>query len=338
MPLSDPGSGISHSSKRTLLVSDLSVLLVAVIWGSSYVVMQEVGESVPAASFLALRFLTALPVIILMSARTLPRLTRSEVTSGTFFGTLLFLILILETVGVKHTSAANAGFLITVSVVLIPLLERIISRRRQRAVVYGATVTALVGCGLLVLEGGFRPQPGDLIILGAALVRATQITLFGRRSGASRAQSLTNLTLVEFVVVCLLAGTLSGFTSVPVWDAAGSVSLENWLLICYLGVLGTSYAFFIQLRAARGSSSTRVGLILATEPLFAAVFAVAAAGEHIGLIQGTGGAMIVLAALVGRRFEGRPVGKPRPARPGNADEPSRTPSAEEATEGQGPVR
>ncbi|WP_019711459.1 hypothetical protein [Streptomyces xinghaiensis] len=80
-----------------------------------------------------------------------------------------------------------------------------------------------------------------------------------------------------------------------------------------------------------------MGLILATEPLFAAVFAVAA-GQHIGLIQGTGGAMIVLAALAGRRFGGRPVGKPRPARPGYADEPSRTPSSEEATEGQGPVR
>jgi len=50
------------------------------------------------------------------------------------------------------------------------------------------------------------------------------------------------------------------------------------LLIAYLGVLGTSFAFFVQLRSARLSSSTRVGLILCTEPVFATIFAVLAAG------------------------------------------------------------
>ncbi|MDQ1029475.1 drug/metabolite transporter (DMT)-like permease [Streptomyces umbrinus] len=299
-----------REDRRATVPLDLSVLLVAVIWGSSYVVMQDVGESVSAASFLALRFMTALPVIVLIAARTLPHISRSEVVSGAFFGSLLYGILILETVGVKHTSAANSGFLITVSVVLIPVLERVISRRRQAAMVYAATVTALVGCGLLVLEGGLHPQSGDLIILGAALVRATQITLFGRQSGVTGKQSLSNLTLVEFLVVCLLASITSAFTSTPVWEASGAVSGQNWLLIAYLGVLGTSYAFFVQLRAARLSSSTRVGLILATEPLFAAVFAVLAAGEGIGLIQGIGGALIVLAAIVGRHFEGRNKAEP----------------------------
>ncbi|MFF4740191.1 DMT family transporter [Streptomyces sp. NPDC001262] len=320
MPLPAPFRGAAHEHRRSLLMSDASVLLVAVIWGSSYVVMQDVGESVSAAGFLSLRFLTALPAIALIAAPTLRRITRSELLSGAFFGTLLFGILILETVGVKHTSAANSGFLITVSVVLIPVLERFISHRRQSVMVYAATVTALIGCGLLVLEKGLHPQSGDLIILGAALIRATQITLFGRRSGASAAQSLSNLTLVEFVVVTLLAGAASCFTPEPVWQAAGAVSGQNWLLIAYLGVLGTSYAFFIQLRAARTSSSTRVGLILATEPLFAAVFAVLTAGEGIGLVQGIGGGLIVLAATVGRHFEGRGAANGPPAQ---GEEPPR---------------
>ncbi|AEW99368.1 DMT family transporter [Streptantibioticus cattleyicolor] len=298
-----------------VLLTDLSVLVVAVIWGSSYVVMQDVGRAVPAASFLALRFLTAIPAIALMAAPTLRNLTRSELLSGIGFGTLLFGILILETVGVKHTSAANSGFLITVSVILVPVLERVISRRTQSPVVYGATVTALIGCGLLLLSDGLHPHPGDLIILGAAFVRATQITLFGRHN-SGRPQSLSNLTLVEFCVVCLLATGASVVGGSPVWRDAGTVSGGNWLLIGYLGVLGTSYSFFVQLRAARKSSSTRVGLILATEPLFATLFAVVAAHEGLGAFQGLGGALIVLAAVVGRQFEGRaPAPAPAADRP-----------------------
>lgn len=285
-------------------MDDLSILLVAIIWGSSYVVMQVVGEEVEAGAFLTLRFVWALPVILLFALRTLPRLTRDEVLTGAFFGTLLYGILISETVGVLYTSAANAGFLITVSVVLVPLLERVISNRRQLGVVYLATVAALVGCGMLLLSDGFRPQPGDLIILVAAMIRATQITLFGRRSGGAR-QSLVNITLVQFTMVCLLAGVTSVVTGPPAWQAAGQIAPGTWLLIVYLGVLGTSFAFFAQLRAARAASSTRVGLILSTEPLFAALFAVVLAGETLSPLQIIGGALIVVSAAVGRVYEGR---------------------------------
>ena len=226
---------------------------------------------------------------------------------------LLYGILILQTVGVTRTSAANSGFLITVSVILVPVFERIVSRRRQSLMVYAATVTALAGCGLLLLADGLHPHPGDLIILAAAFVRATQITLFGRTTAGTGLRSLPDITLVEFVVVFALAALTSGFTGTPVWEAAGTVGTGDWLLIAYLGVLGTSYSFFVQLRAARRSSSTRVGLILATEPLFATAFALVAARESIGVSQGLGGALIVVAALVGRRFEGRAA----PAGPGD---------------------
>lgn len=302
-----PGPGLPPPGlppQRAIALTDLSILLVAITWGSSYVVMQAVGQSVPAASFLALRFVAAIPVIAILAVRTLPRLTGTEVVTGVVFGALLYGILILETVGVKYTSAANAGFLITVSVVLVPVLERIISGRIQPLMVYVATLTALLGCGLLLLStGGLHPRSGDLIILAAAMVRATQITLFGRRSTGAT-QSLVNLTLVEFVVVCLLATATSGLAGQPVWTVVGNISGANWLLIVYLGVVGTSFAFFAQLRGARTTSSTRVGLILCTEPVFSTLFAVLVAGESLIMVQILGGALVVASATVGRGMEG----------------------------------
>lgn len=284
------------------LTDDLLIVLVAVIWGSSYVVMQEVAADTPSAAFLMLRFLCALPAIALPALRSLPRLTWNELLTGVFFGTLLYAILILETLGVQFTSAANAGFLITVSVVLIPPLERVLGRRRHLPVVYAMTVVAVVGCGLLLLSEGTRFRSGDVLILAAALIRAAQITLFGRRS-PERAQSLTNLTFVEFVVVAALAALTAMANGDNLTDVVGDVSGSHWLLIAYLGVLGTSFAFFVQLRAARAGSSTRVGLILSTEPVFATGFAVLVAGDVLTPLQILGGAMIVVAAAVGRTYD-----------------------------------
>jgi len=283
-------------------LGDIAILVVAVIWGSSYVVMQVVGRDVPAATFLMLRFLCALPVIALLAARSLPRITRSEVSTGIFFGFLLYGILIQETVGVRYTSAANAGFLITVSVVLIPPLERVISSGRQPAVVYLMTITALIGCSLLLLSHGLRPHAGDFIFLGAAAVRATQLTLFGRRPNGA-AQSLVNVTFVEFVVVAMLAAITALASGSPPWQVT-AIGARDWMLIAYLGVLGTSFAWFVQLRTARAASSTRVGLILSTEPVFATVFAVVAAGNRLDAGRILGGLLVVLSAAVGRGFEG----------------------------------
>lgn len=291
----------SRTDRGALFRSDLSILAVAVVWGSTFVVMQVVGESVPPAALLALRFLIALPPVLLLAAPSLRGLTRGEVLTGAAFGVMLYGILMLETIGVRHTSAASAGFLITVSVVLVPLLERVVNRRSQPGTVYAATVVALLGAALLLLRDGLHPRSGDLIILAAAMVRAGQLTLSGRHT---HGRSPQNLTAVQFVVVATLATLTSVLTGRPVWSVAAGVDGGSWLLIAYLGVLGTAFAFFAQLRAARLSGPTRVGLILCTEPVFATAFAVAVGGESLGPLQVIGGLLMACAALAGRTAPG----------------------------------
>ncbi len=87
------------------------------------------------------------------------------------------------------------------------------------------------------------------------------------------------------------------------------------MLIAHLGVLGTSFAWFVQLLTARAASSTRVGLILSTEAVFATVFAVVAAGNRLDVVQILGGLLLVLSAAVGRGFEGHARAPGPPAGP-----------------------
>ncbi|WKB37311.1 DMT family transporter [Terrilactibacillus sp. S3-3] len=82
-----------------------------------------------------------------------------------------------------------------------------------------------------------------------------------------------------------------------------SASPTFWLLTIYLAFFCTLLAFYIQLAMIRRTSPTRVGLLLGTEPLFAALFAVFVGGEHLTSQEWIGGLLIVASAYFGRHIE-----------------------------------
>ncbi|MFD3355479.1 DMT family transporter [Streptomyces fradiae] len=292
---------------------DLGVLGVAIVWGSTYVAMQWSGQFISVPAFLFLRFAMGALVITLLSLHAWRKVSREEFSLGVLFGVLLFGILFLETLGVRYTLASNAGFLISLSVMLVPLIERIFLRARIAPSIYPLTLLSLAGCALLTLNQGFSVRSGDLIILAAAVIRAAQIVLFGSRA-KGRELSLVRVTAIELWVVAAGGLLFSLVQPARSWHEITHLPGDAWLVIAYLGVAGTAFAFLTQLHAARVSSPTRVGLVLSTEPFFAAVFAVVLLSEHLGPLQLAGGALVLLSAYLGRWVDARRRTPPPPAR------------------------
>ena len=117
---------ISQSRVRLLQGSDLLLLLVAVIWGSSYGVAKQALAFYPVLGFLAVRF--CLTFVIL-----LPQLRgegRQAWAPGIPLGGVMLAIFLCETYGVLHTSASNAAFLISLCVVITPFVEWLMFDRR----------------------------------------------------------------------------------------------------------------------------------------------------------------------------------------------------------------
>ncbi|MBD2781886.1 DMT family transporter [Xenorhabdus szentirmaii] len=294
-------------SRGRLWMLDIGLLTVALSWGASYSLMQLIihaGVTVPL--FLMLRFALAVPFMFLGTRIRLRNITRGEIVNGLIFGILLYAILTFETLGVKYTSAANAGFLIALSVVLVPFFERVLGKRKQSKFVYFTCFLSLFGGGLLSFSanGSIGFNFGDSLILLAALIRGFQIFMFGRQT-AGKPYSLINITLIELVTVAVL-----GLASVIVIEPGAlryipEISPAVWGYILFLSLLATAFAFLMQLYAAKTTSPTRVGLILSLEPAFAAMFAVTIMGETLGILQGMGGLIIVCAALMGRIVEGK---------------------------------
>lgn len=75
-----------------------------------------------------------------------------------------------------------------------------------------------------------------------------------------------------------------------------------WMVTLYLVFFCTLIAFYTQTHMIRQTSPTRVILIMGTEPLFGAIFAVLLLNEHLWSFQLAGGILIVFATYLGIKF------------------------------------
>lgn len=280
-------------------MAEAAITAVAVAWGTSYVAMKIVTDSVAITDFLVLRFVAAALPLTAFGLRGMGRYTRREVFTGLEYGALLFAILYMETLGVHLSSAANAGFLIATNVVIIPILDRLLYRTAVSPLIAPVLVCAVAGTALTTLSGGLHLAGGDALILGAATLRALQTVMYAHHGNAAPA-SPVRVTIVQMWTVAALAFMVGGANIGRISAAATGQSTTDLLLIGYLGVACTAAAFLAQLWAGPRLPATTVGLLLATEPIFAGISAIVLGGDAVSLGQIAGGALIVTAVLGGR--------------------------------------
>ncbi|TWG79011.1 threonine/homoserine efflux transporter RhtA [Cupriavidus gilardii J11] len=287
---------------RLLMLSDLMLLGVAVVWGTSYGVGKQALEHYPVLGLLALRFgLTFLLLSpALVSARGIPAASLARVLGA---GVLLLGIFLCETFGLWMTRAANAAFLISLCVVLTPLVEWLLLSRRPARLEWSAVLLSLCGAWILAANGEWAMSfhPGDTLILLAALLRAIYVCVMKHSMGRQPPAALA--------ITALQSGVVSVGSVAVAWAAGGATwplpplpDIEThsafWIGLLYLVGACTLFAFFAQNYAIKRSSPTRVALLMGSEPAFGALFAWLWLGERISLSGWVGGGLIVVAALL----------------------------------------
>ncbi|AMW10192.1 permease [Streptomyces qaidamensis] len=307
---------------RRAWLTDLPVLLVAVVWGSSYLAAKEVTTAQTVLAVLVLRFGVVLPVLVGTGWRKLRALDGAQLRGAGVLGLILSGIFLLETYGVVHTSATNAGLIISLTMIFTPLAESRITGRRPSRSFLAAAGLSVLGVLLLTQGAGFTaPSLGDLLMLGAAVARTVHVLAMSRMRSVQGADSLsmTTVQLGGAVAVFAVLSTLPG-TGSTTWAAAAELDTGDWLWLLYLSVFCTLFAFFVQMWAVRRTSPSRVSLLLGTEPVWAAVVGVTLAGDRPGWL-GLLGALLVLAGTAWGRSAAAPrrTSVVEPAEPDGAD-------------------
>jgi drug/metabolite transporter (DMT)-like permease len=279
---------------------DLALILVAALWGASYLSAKTLTEHAPVLTVLSLRFIsTSLAMALIWSIKR-DRFTRPEVILGIGLGTSQGLILFCETSGVSKTSATNAGLIISLAIIFTPIFESIASKNWLPRPFFVATVVAVVGVALLVSDKGFAtPGLGDWLMLAAALFRALHVTAMGHLTKA-KSYSSVNITLLQSITCAVM---YSVFSLEGIKDAVRTFDLGLWLDLAFLSLLCGAFAFLVTLWAIRRTSSSRASLLLGTEPVWAVIVGISLGGENLALLGFLGAAMIIGSSYFGQRIE-----------------------------------
>jgi drug/metabolite transporter (DMT)-like permease len=281
--------------------TDAVLLLVALVWGSSYLAAKTATAALPVLVVLFARYaVSALACGGLVAARRRrPGWTRAEVRLGALLGVTQAAVLVLETYGVAHTSAANAGLIISLTIVLTPLLDRTGGRPGLPPAFFGAAGLCVVAVGLLTAGTGLHaPRLGDALVLAAAVVRAGHVALVGRLT-ASRPVDPLHLTTVQTVLGSAL------FLPAAVVHASDLVhcGAGTWAQLVHLALFCSVFAFLAQTWAVQRTSASRASLLLGTEPVWAVAVGIGLGGERLTLWASLGAVLMVAGTYWGQSVE-----------------------------------
>lgn len=277
------------------LKADLTMLIITMFWGSSYLFMKMGLDSIEGFNLIALRFGIAFIIAGAVFYKRFIHIDFQTIKYGFLLGTILFTLVSVVTIGVKFTSISNAGFLFALSVVFVPLLLVIFFRKKtEKKVVFGMVIS-ITGIALLTLNNKFEINIGDFLVILGALFYAIYIIVTDK---------LTKN--VDSIALGILQLGFSG-----AWGLLFSLFFEtphfpnttkSWVSILALSVLCSAIGFIGQTVAQKYTTSTHTGLIFSLEPVFATLFAFIFADEILPA-KGYVGAILVLIGVLTAKID-----------------------------------
>jgi drug/metabolite transporter (DMT)-like permease len=275
---------VQHAA-QTRLATLLLVALTAV-WGSTFFLIHDLVETMPAVDFLAVRFTIAATIMLVAFWRPVRALDRRQLVIGVGLGALYGFAQIAQTQGLASTPASVSGFITGTYVVLTPVFTALLLREKVAGSTWAAVALATVGLALLSLSG-FSIGVGEAITLLAAVLYALHIVGLGRYSASEIAVGLSVVQMVVIAVLCVI-GAAQGGIVLP-------SSPGQWASVLYMVAFASILALWAQTWAQAHLPATRAAIIMTVEPVFAAFFAVTFGDESVTARMILGGALVLTA-------------------------------------------
>jgi drug/metabolite transporter (DMT)-like permease len=270
------------NTRRVAAVAAL--LLVATAWGATFTLIKDVLGRIAPEPFIFYRF-TLAGIVLCAIAAARRQLSRDVIVPGIVLGILVFIGYWAQTRGLIFISPSRSALLTGLYVVMVPFADR----KRVTASAWIASILALFGTALLI--GGFdaRPTLGDALTVFGAACFALHIVLTAKYSTS---QSSIALAAVQVLVVGLAAAPISLFAP------RAPLTRPVVLVILFTAIVTTALAFVALMWGQSHVTATEGAIILAFEPVAAALTSILFYGEPVTFGVVVGGALI-LAGMVG---------------------------------------
>ncbi|WP_422754046.1 EamA family transporter [Micromonospora sp. WMMD708] len=305
-----------------------ALILVYVLWGSTYLGIRVVVESMPPLGSAAARFggaaLVLAVVLRLRRGRGALRVDRRQLGSAALVGVLLLaggngLVVLAESGPSGVAVPSGIAALLVATVPLLVVLLRTVTGDRPPGWTFAGVTLGFLGLVLLVLPrggSGAVPLVGALTVVAGAVCWSVGSFLSNRLRMPADPFVATVYEMVAgavaLVVLSLTRGELRGFSP-------GQVTARSWLALAYLLVAGSLVAFTAYVWLLANAPISLAATYAYVNPVVAVALGALLVAEPVTGQVLLGGAVIVAGVALVVTTE-RPR---RPAVDGAVPEPSR---------------
>ena len=260
----------SKNKGKGVFKYELLLLLMSMIWGSTFVA-QQIGmeKGLGPMTYNGLRFALgcmALIPVILWRKKYLPPAdegARLPYKGSLFAGLFLFAAAGFQQIGLQYTSSANSGFIAGFYILFVPLIGMFFKHRAPRSL-WAAIVVCLIGFYMLSVTEAFTVSKGDVLTLICAVLWACQILVIDNVASKGDPIQIACLQFAFCAVLSALSGLLfehATFTQIK--DASGAIA--------YGGLMSVGIAFTLQVVCQKRCPPAPAAIIMSLESVFAAI-------------------------------------------------------------------
>ena len=286
----------------------LALLLVTLVWGTTFPAMKDLTGHFSAVWIILVRF--ALAALIL--SPFLWRAKGGDLRAGAILGVLLFFCFIFQVEGLVLTSSNRNAFICGLNVLVVPLLGMLAGRLPERRIVL-ALIMSIAGLAALCWDGGGWGT-GDSLALMCALCFGVYVKVMEVQT--RRATRLMTITAAQIGMVALCAALWLWVREMPA-DAGTRTAWLNGLAVgtlehgwnfAYLGVVATAAIISLQTWGQSRTTANEAAVVYAFEPAAAAFFGYFWLGEAMTPRGWLGGLLLISGMIVSQwNSEKRPA-------------------------------
>jgi drug/metabolite transporter (DMT)-like permease len=289
-----------------VIKAEAALFFITFLWGGTFVLIKTALVHISPMVFVSVRFGLASIILLPFVIKHLFAATKSQYKKAIILGLSLFVGFATQTIGLRYTTATKSAFLTGMFVIITPIMQIALERRRPTkrnlfAILlgfFGILFLSSRGTNLyqVLFELGTGFNFGDFLTLICAANYSWYIVYLDMLGEDLNFKFLTFMQI--FVTMILALPFVFFFNAIGVEKAQFDLFPIVIVAIIYTAIFTTILSTLLQTKFQKDVSPTRASIIFSMEPMYATVSAVFLIGEKLSIFGIIGCCFIFSGVLI----------------------------------------
>ncbi|MFQ9984451.1 MAG: DMT family transporter [Lachnospiraceae bacterium] len=277
--------------RKNSISSVIMLILAAVVWGGSFVVVKDSLNYVTPMWQLVLRLAVASAAGVVVFLTQLQHICKKYIGQGVILGILFALALIFQNFGADLSTASKCAFLTVSYVAFIPIIGVVFLKKHLTIKKILTVVVCMTGVGCITLNEKLSMDIGDLLLLATGFCYALHILWIDH---CSESDGVIVIHIIQIWTALIIALCMAMIAE------PFCISYEKSFVMSmmYCGIFEVLLGFFLQFKGQQKTSPSLAGIILSSECVFAGLFGFIFQGDKFSLKMMIGCALIFASAVI----------------------------------------